>query len=447
MDELRKLEPVAALEGESTNDLAARLHAQYVMDVENGDFSPIFPEFTTPNQLPEACEDKADYTELNNLIAETTDALSFKQWLQELLEAITAQAIADHEAELMRLNDLSTEEEEKRSELIEELYEQFQIEDQTIEQFETFLEEEFSELQDNDMLPNQPNEVETNDIPVPQGQEPLVEDLRQQIDSEADMVGEQRDFNDFAFQFVCEEICMEIEEVQTRAEEAIWDKEQGLTEITSQLFSILAEEGDTLMTFETRLRDEYLAVREEPAQVTEYEDIALPITEIPEGCSAGNSKLDVLMQALNDLKDIGDFLDFLMPRIDEAAMILLQCNADKAALEAIVNDNFSVWSECINKKSEVLTQMFNDPEFVEEGEEFLDFLNRIRAQYDALKDDDLVFIIDTGIVLPEISDACPEDVHDQLWMADQFKEILEDSLSYKEWLKAIGGGYCDTERF
>ena len=54
----------------------------------------------------------------------------------------------------MRLNDLSDEEEERRSELIEELYEQFQIEDQTIEQFETFLEEEFTELQENDMLPN-----------------------------------------------------------------------------------------------------------------------------------------------------------------------------------------------------------------------------------------------------------------------------------------------------
>ena len=78
----------------------------------------------------------------------------------------------------MRLNDLSDEEEERRSELIEELYEQFQIEDQTIEQFETFLEEEFTELQENDMLPNMPNEVETNDIPVPPGQEPLVEDLR-----------------------------------------------------------------------------------------------------------------------------------------------------------------------------------------------------------------------------------------------------------------------------
>ena len=34
-----------------------------------------------------------------------------------------------------------------------------------------------------------------------------------------------------------------------------------------------------------------------------------------------------------------------------------------------------------------------------------------------------------------------------MWIADQFKEILEDSLSYKEWLKASFGGFCDTESF
>ena len=34
-----------------------------------------------------------------------------------------------------------------------------------------------------------------------------------------------------------------------------------------------------------------------------------------------------------------------------------------------------------------------------------------------------------------------------MWIADQFKEILEDSLSYKEWLKASFGGFCDTENF
>ena len=34
--ELRGLEPVAALEGESTNDLAERLHGLYVEGVEQG---------------------------------------------------------------------------------------------------------------------------------------------------------------------------------------------------------------------------------------------------------------------------------------------------------------------------------------------------------------------------------------------------------------------------
>ena len=36
VDELRALEPVAALEGESTNDLAERLHGLYVEGVEQG---------------------------------------------------------------------------------------------------------------------------------------------------------------------------------------------------------------------------------------------------------------------------------------------------------------------------------------------------------------------------------------------------------------------------
>ena len=68
--------------------------------------------------------------------------------------------------------------------------------------------------------------------------------------------------------------------------------------------------------------------------------------------------------------------------------------------------------------------MFNNPEFRMEGEEFLDFLNRIRAQYDELKDEELIFIIDPEITLPDVHESCPEEVHDQLWVADQFKEIL-----------------------
>ena len=64
------------------------------------------------------------------------------------------------------------------------------------------------------MLPNPPTEVETANIPIPPGRENLVEELREEISEEADTVGEQIDFNNFAFQFVCEEICQDIEAVQ-----------------------------------------------------------------------------------------------------------------------------------------------------------------------------------------------------------------------------------------
>ena len=74
-------------------------------------------------------------------------------------------------------------------------------------------------------------EVETADIPVPAGSEDLVEDLRDDIEEEADVVGEQIDFNNFAFQFVCDEICTDIEEVQVLASDAIDAKEARLAEV------------------------------------------------------------------------------------------------------------------------------------------------------------------------------------------------------------------------
>jgi hypothetical protein len=39
------------------------------------------------------------------------------------MEAITRQAVADHQAELERLNMLSEEEEDKRDELVQDLFE------------------------------------------------------------------------------------------------------------------------------------------------------------------------------------------------------------------------------------------------------------------------------------------------------------------------------------
>ena len=56
-------------------------------------------------------------------------------------------------------------------------------------------------------------------------------------------------------------------------------------------------------------------------------------------------------------------------------------------------------------------------------------------------------IIDPELVIPEILNACPEDVHDQLSVAESFESILEDCFSYLEWLKAQSGGFCEITQF
>ena len=74
-------------------------------------------------------------------------------------------------------------------------------------------------------------------------------------------------------------------------------------------------------------------------------------------------------------------------------------------------------------------------------------MNHIRAEYDALKEQELVYIIDPELNLPEVSDACPEDVFDALSVARAFEDILEDCFSYKEWLVAQEQGFCEIEQF
>lgn len=110
----------------------------------------------------------------------------------------------------------------------------------------------------------------------------------------------------------------------------------------------------------------------------------------------------------------------------------------------MIDENFSRWTDCINEKSEILTRLYADRG---NGEDFIDFLNNIRAEYDALKEQELVYIINPGLNLPDVLDACPEDVHAALSVAEAFEDILEDCFSYKEWLAAQEQGFCELEQF
>jgi hypothetical protein len=69
------------------------------------------------------------------------------------------------------------------------------------------------------LLPDDPAEVDYTIPDVPEGLESLVADLRDEIEEGADALADLLDFNQFAFDFVCEEICDEFEVVIGQANE------------------------------------------------------------------------------------------------------------------------------------------------------------------------------------------------------------------------------------
>lgn len=85
-------------------------------------------------------------------------------------------------------------------------------------------------------------------------------------------------------------------------------------------------------------------------------------------------------------------------------------------LKDLINENFSKWTDCINEKSAILGQMYADE--AEDGEEFLDFLNRVRAEYDEMKDNGEIHIIDPMIEIPAVMDTCPDDTKAQQSVAE-----------------------------
>ena len=231
----------------------------YRAALASGAFKAVPADFSTPTKnFPEACEGIADYAKLNKLIADVTDANSYDAWLQEQINDAIADSLAAHMAELNRIIDETTAAEKKQEELIEHLYESFDIEGQTLKEFNMFLNTEFDELKAAGMLPETPIVVETTEPPIPAGMESLVEELRQQIKDAAVELGCVLDFNAFAFDFVCEEIVDKIDKVKELANARLDQKNAELDSILADLFLVEAEEGESEMAFNARLAGEFI---------------------------------------------------------------------------------------------------------------------------------------------------------------------------------------------
>jgi hypothetical protein len=445
---IAKLNVLRAVDEDSEQDpetFALALRGEYEVAVFDGDFEPVDADFTTPTEtFPEACANFASYDDLNQLIADVSDACSWDAWLQELINSKAAESIAAHNEEIARIAELAQEAESMQDSLIAELFEQFNTGEQTLEAFEDFIRAEFDELSQANALPEQPVTVDTEIPAIPAGLEPLVEGLRDTIADDATTLGSILDFNNFAFDFICEEAIDDIEDATIVATEQLDVAAEELGSVIDDLFIVEGTDDQDRVAFESTLRDEWeAAVAAEATQLAQVGEVELPFDSLPSECVAGQAKLQALKDLIQDTQDISDFTEWLRPRIDDAAVILLTCTQTKGDLADLIMEDFSKWTTCVNDKSALLQTMWGNDADVS----FLDFLADTRQQFEDLKDLDMVQIIDPELDIPAVLSQCPDDVQEQLGVAESFVDILEDCGTYLAWLQAQAGGFCEVPQF
>ena len=134
-----------------------------------------------------------------------------------------------------------------------------------MDQFEVYLQNEFDEMMNANMLPEEPTVIKASMPPVPMGYEPYVEDLRRTMENDAKDLGYALDFNTFSFDFVCEETVDEIEKVRGIADKRIKKRREKLDHVISDLFLVEREGEESKMVFENRLFEQFENRSEPPA--------------------------------------------------------------------------------------------------------------------------------------------------------------------------------------
>jgi hypothetical protein len=314
------LAAVSAEEDEAPEAFALRLRGDYQADLAAGDFSLVDINFGAPTEtFPAPCSDLASYDDLNQLVADVTDACSFDAWLQAAIDTAAGDAVAAHEAEVARLEDEAAAAETAALDLVEALYQDFDVaEELSLEDFRLYLQSEFDALAAQGSLPGAPENPDFTIPSVPAGLEALVEDLRADIAAEAEALGAVLDFNKFASDFVCEEAVEKIVAAIAVQTTNLNDAAATFAGVLDDLFIVEGADGQTRMAFETQLRDEWAAalaaeaaevvvvdegatglaqqgdgepVADEDSEADAVATVELPYDAVPVGCAAGQAKL------------------------------------------------------------------------------------------------------------------------------------------------------------
>ena len=117
-------------------------------------------------------------------------------------------------------------------------------------------------------------------------------------------------------------------------------------------------------------------------------------------------------------------------------------------LQTEIDKQFTVWTDVINTKSAMLFKLYGDSEAASVGGMFDDnFLQTIRDEYDALKDAGSITLVDPMVTIVEVMESCPDEVKAQQSMLKSLEDILEDGISYSEWLAAKADNLCEVDTF
>ena len=204
---IQDLATVQALDGETLEEFGAKLFTEFSDDGPAGeDIGFALPR----DSYPATCGNSAAFADLEELVRTTTEAVTYKTWLEnKLATACDATQTAFANVEQQLAGSLGFANAIKEG-LVADFFTQLGGDDQTIDAYRGELEDAFAAAVAADLI-EFPSEFEVAKPDSPELCEPLVEQVSAQIDIDVEAVRAIEDFNAYTEATICGGIADEVD--------------------------------------------------------------------------------------------------------------------------------------------------------------------------------------------------------------------------------------------